>query len=170
MPYKDPEARAECKRRWAEANPEKVRAAQKRHYAANKDEKADYQRKYRSANRQKVYEWHAVYYKENKERISERNKAWSQDNVGKANAKTARYYAAKMHRTPPWANRKKIERIYELAAWTSRITGEQFEVDHVIPLQGNNVSGLHVENNLQVIPRSENRVKNNRWTHGSIFG
>jgi 5-methylcytosine-specific restriction endonuclease McrA len=43
-------------------------------------------------------------------------------------------------------------------------TGINYEVDHIIPLQGKLASGLHVYNNLQIITQSENRSKNNKYT------
>ena len=163
MPYKDPKERAACKLRWAKANPEKVRATAKKHYAANKEDKAAYQKEYRAANREKVSEWHKDYYVANKEKITARNKRWAQVNSGKVNAKTVKYYAAKLQRTPPWANMKKIERIYQLASWASRFIVRPLHVDHIIPLQGGDISGLHVETNLQILFGSENQSKCNRW-------
>ena len=71
--------------------------------------------------------------------------------------------AEKKRKTPAWANLKKIERIYQLSAWASKFTDEPLEVDHIIPLKGDLISGLHVEHNLQIISKSENRAKNNRW-------
>jgi 5-methylcytosine-specific restriction endonuclease McrA len=59
--------------------------------------------------------------------------------------------------TPRWADRNTISAIYRKA----RELG--MTVDHTIPLQGKNVSGLHVENNLQIIPKSENSSKGNRF-------
>jgi len=50
-----------------------------------------------------------------------------------------------------------------LAKWCSKVTGIQYEVDHIIPLQGKKVCGLHTANNLQVIPMSDNRKKNNQF-------
>lgn len=54
--------------------------------------------------------------------------------------------------TPPWADMAKIEEIY-------RNCPPNFEVDHVIPLRGKRISGLHVETNLQYLPMEENRRK-----------
>lgn len=59
--------------------------------------------------------------------------------------------------TPRWADRIAISAIYRKA----RELG--MTVDHTIPLQGKNVSGLHVEHNLQILPRSENSSKGNRF-------
>jgi hypothetical protein len=61
------------------------------------------------------------------------------------------------NRTPAWADRNAINAIY-LRARDLGMT-----VDHVVPLRGRNVSGLHVESNLQIIPRSENSSKGNRF-------
>jgi len=84
-------------------------------------------------------------------------------NRDKLKARTSLNRAKRLKRAPKWANLKKIERIYMLAQWASRFTNEPLEVDHIIPLQGEMVSGLHVEDNLQIIPRSENRRKKNKW-------
>jgi len=61
---------------------------------------------------------------------------------------------AKRKQVPPWADVEKIKQIY-----LNRPKG--FHVDHIIPLQGKLVSGLHVENNLQYLPAKENISKHN---------
>jgi hypothetical protein len=66
-------------------------------------------------------------------------------------------HAAKLQRTPAWANHDKIKEVYENCP-------EGHEVDHIIPLQGDLVSGLHVENNLQYLTKYENCSKGNRYT------
>jgi hypothetical protein len=60
---------------------------------------------------------------------------------------------------PPWADREAIQAIY---AEARKLTGIPHEVDHIEPLLGKNSSGLHVEYNLRVITRTENRRKGNR--------
>ena len=78
-------------------------------------------------------------------------------------ARASKNRSEKLKRSPAWANKKKIERVYQLAAWAFKYTDESLEVDHIIPLQGKNISGLHVENNLQILTRSENRGKCNSF-------
>ena len=74
--------------------------------------------------------------------------------------------SAKLQRTPTWLTEfdlVKIKCLYLLAAMRSRESGYDWHVDHIIPLQGEFVSGLHVPNNLRVIPALENMRKNNRY-------
>ena len=70
--------------------------------------------------------------------------------------------AAKLQRTPSWADLSAIQRMYVEARRKTRKTGIDHHVDHVIPLQGKTVCGLHVANNLQVLTASENGRKYNK--------
>lgn len=86
-----------------------------------------------------------------------RHRLWQQANPGKANANTYKYRTAKTRQMPNWADLEKIQAVYIEAA-TKGLT-----VDHVIPLQGRLVSGLHVHNNLQLLTHAENVRKSNRF-------
>jgi hypothetical protein len=81
----------------------------------------------------------------------------------KRQASRAKREAAKMRRTPAWADNEAIAAVYIEARRMTAITGIQHEVDHIVPLQGRLVSGLHVENNLQILTGSENARKCNRF-------
>jgi len=80
-------------------------------------------------------------------------------------AKTRKRKAAKLQRTPSWltsAQKKQIEQFYLEASEISKLVGEFYTVDHIVPLQGRTVSGLHVPWNLQILSKSENSAKGNR--------
>jgi hypothetical protein len=87
-------------------------------------------------------------------------------NKHKLNARTRKRQAAKIQRTPAWltdVDNWMIEEAYELAVLRTKVTGILWEVDHVLPLQGKSVSGLHTPHNLQVIPMAQNRSKLNKF-------
>lgn len=65
--------------------------------------------------------------------------------------------------TPVWANKSKIKEFYLKAVILTKETGIIHEVDHIIPIKGKHVCGLHVESNLQIITQTENRKKGNRF-------
>lgn len=71
----------------------------------------------------------------------------------------------KSEATPHWVNKIEVRNIYVEAKTLTKITGVQHDVDHIIPLKGKNVCGLHVESNLRVITADENRRKHNQF-HG----
>lgn len=78
---------------------------------------------------------------------------------------SARRRATKLNATPKWLSKHQLEHIkayYETAAVLSKEWGVQMDVDHIIPLMGKNVCGLHVPWNLQVMIHVANREKSNR--------
>lgn len=96
----------------------------------------------------------------------ERLNRFNKDNPHKRLARTRRRQAAKLMRTPAWLTDDDLwmmEQAYELAALRTQMFGFPWHVDHIIPLQGKTVSGLHVPTNLQVIPGAENVRKSNSW-------
>lgn len=114
-------------------------------------------------NKQKHSELNHKWYEENKRHHLEKSKQWYEQNrhrkLETTNAREKRCVLA----TPTWADRELIKELYALAQKLTEQTGVPHEVDHVIPLQGNEVSGLHVPDNLQVITRDENRRKANKY-------
>jgi hypothetical protein len=99
--------------------------------------------------------------------IKDNVKKWSKENPVKILAHTRRQQTKRLMRYPKWItadDRWMIEQAYELAALRTKLFGFQWHVDHVIPLQGKLVSGLHVPHNMQIIPARDNRNKSNRFT------
>jgi 5-methylcytosine-specific restriction endonuclease McrA len=77
----------------------------------------------------------------------------------------ARRRAAKLKAVPKWADSKAIKRIYWEARLLRRVFRADVEVDHIVPLQGRHVCGLHWEENLQIVFKKVNRIKSNRFTN-----
>lgn len=99
------------------------------------------------------------------EGIKASKKLYKQRNAPKVLASTIKRRASKLQRTPAWLTQEDlwmIEQAYEIAKVRTKLFGFAWHVDHVIPLQGKEVSGLHVPNNLQVIPWRDNVVKANK--------
>lgn len=73
--------------------------------------------------------------------------------------------ASLLKRTPAWLTKEhlqSIRNIYKECHSLNTTSPERYEVDHIVPLQGKTVSGLHVPWNLQILPMSENRKKGNK--------
>ncbi len=115
-----------------------------------------YSREYYLKNRKRMRQYNEEYKLANKEKCKKYDRDWVKNNPKSHSAKIARYRTAKLQRTPKWADLKAIKEFYE-----NRPDG--MHVDHIIPLRGINVSGLHVENNLQYLTPSENCAKYNRF-------
>lgn len=103
-------------------------------------------------------------YQKHKEAALLTKKVYREKNKGKINAFCAARKKVVKQRTPSWLtdfDRIKIRCMYQLSAMYTRENNESWHVDHVIPLQGVMVSGLHVPNNLQVIRGLDNIKKKN---------
>lgn len=88
---------------------------------------------------------------------------WKLNNPEKVLAQLAHRRARKLKATPAWADKAAILAIYKECVRITKETGILHQVDHIIPLNGILVSGLHVESNLQIITAEENNKKNNSF-------
>ena len=106
------------------------------------------------------------YYEVDPDKKKKLNSNYKVNNASKVNAATAKRRAAKLLATPRWLTTEhyvQIENFYIVAKKLETQTGIKHHVDHIVPLQGNNVSGLHVPWNLQVIKAEDNIRKGNRF-------
>lgn len=125
---------------WASENRDRYRANAKRSYENNRASRIAF-----------TMECH----KKNPEILARSQKKYRQRHAGTVNAKNSARQARQLQAVPKWADLGKIKQFYE-----SCPSGHH--VDHIIPLRGKNVCGLHCENNLQFLPAAENMAKGNR--------
>lgn len=115
--------------------------------------------------------YHQEYYKQNQDHLKSYFRDYYQGNKPYYNKKTADYRAKKLRATPPWLTEKHQEQIiqvYKHARECEMLSGDKYHVDHIVPLQGKNISGLHVPWNLQVLPADINISKKNK-TEGEEY-
>jgi len=111
-------------------------------------------------------ECYKEYYKEYYENCKESQKKYAKSNRDIINSRTAKIRAKKLQATPPWLTEKHLSDIvtyYTQSKTLEKATGIKYHVDHIVPLQGKNVCGLHVPWNLQVLTAPENIAKKNHY-------
>lgn len=125
----------------------------------------EYISKYRTDNKDKLIEYGIEYREKNQEKVKQSRADWAKNNPEKRATTEAKRRAAKLHATPIWYESEKefIEFVYKCRQELSNSTGVQHDVDHIIPLQGKNVCGLHCIANLQIITQTENCKKSNKF-------
>lgn len=129
-------------------NREAKKASIKKYYIANKERILDNEKARSLVNAEHIRAVKAIYRKNNPQKIRELNG-------------TRR--AIERRAMPLWADRERIKEIYKLAHEIWATTGVEQHVDHIIPLRGKFVSGLHVPENLQVISAKDNLSKSNKY-------
>jgi hypothetical protein len=105
-------------------------------------------------------------YQKHKEKRLDYIKEWCKNNPEKVLDRNARRRARKQQAYPMWLSEKdKIDiRVkYTMARWLSYTCFQQYHVDHIVPLKGDTVCGLHVPWNLQVLSATENLRKNKHF-------
>lgn len=92
---------------------------------------------------------------------------WVQENKESVRKAALKRYRAYKQQTPKWLtdeDKLMIQSFYATALFCSKSLGVNYHVDHIVPIQGKDVCGLHVPWNLQVITQAENSRKKNH--HG----
>jgi hypothetical protein len=137
-------------REWRQNNAAEVRAKKATTYADNAEKVKASVYEYRRNNKAKIKIASRLRYLETKVAMRPTR---------------AQNAASRKKRTPKWltdTDRKAMISIYETCAMLTKTTGTKHEVDHILPLQGEYVSGFHVPANLQILTQFENRSKGNR--------
>jgi len=143
-------------KQWREKNLEKHKELNRKWFNENKERKKHAGYEWHRKNPEKQKEYTKKYFFANREKCNKRTREWSKNNPDKANAVTAKRVAQKLKATPPWFEKEKVAFVYKKAQEYG------FQVDHVIPLRGKNVCGLHCWSNLQLLDATLNRSKSNR--------
>lgn len=128
-------------------------------------------------NKEEVKDKKHQWYLENREQVMDAaktcptsikrvyQKAWKERNILWVRADTKARRRKHRQATPPWLTSKQkaeIRQIYQIAITMTKTTGEKYVVDHIVPLRGEGVCGLHVPWNLRVVTREENLKKSNK--------
>jgi len=155
----------ETNRRWRANNVKHCQDYHSSYYIVNKEKINICSQHWSKLNKEHLQQLNKKWNIKNKEHKRSTNKHWIQNNKDRCNTSTAKRRATKLNATPKWLTQDQLEQIaefYTLAHHISKQTGIKQNVDHVIPLQGEEVCGLHVPWNLQVIPAVDNLSKGNR--------
>ena len=166
----------ECEVVRRDMNRERFRERWREYAARNPDKASAWKRRNPDKNRELNLAWHeqhpevrqaarAKWLAANPEKAKEQNRQWFKVNVAESRAKASKRRAAKLQRTPAWMTQDDhwlIREAHDLAALRTLLTGLPWDVDHILPLQSEVVSGLHVPWNLRVVPATVNRSKGNR--------
>lgn len=169
--------------KWRANNPDRNlelgRINSKDRYEKKKEEIKERNRIWQKTHRAQLNAKQRENYRKDGESIRLSNREWRNRNIDKAkaiekqsrikhrdayNERNRRRQAAQLLRVPPWSDRKKCREIYAECARITAETGVLHHVDHVIPLQGKKVSGLHVHENLQILTAIDNVKKANKFT------
>lgn len=123
---------------------------------------SQYQKERRLHKKEDLQIYNQTWAKANPIRKKIAKKLWVEDNYDKVLSYNSSRRSGKKRATLP-GYEKEVEEIYWLARDLRTITGENYQVDHVVPLKGKNVCGLHVPWNLQVLPSDLNMSKGNKF-------
>jgi hypothetical protein len=93
------------------------------------------------------------------------SKRYRQNNYGQYASYAAKRKAQKINATPPWFETVEVQQLYDEAARLTELTGIPFHVDHIVPLQNDQVCGLHCLANLQILVWVDNLSKNNTFVN-----
>ena len=183
----DIENRSTKARAYEETNRERIYAKNRQYYEQNKGRISAQRQISRAENREAISARYKVWVAENADRLREcwrsyrsthrvqiakQRKRYSQAYYVAVKAADPSYFARKssdrraliLQAKPAWADDARIAEFYKTAHEVGMLTGEWYHVDHIVPLRGKTVCGLHTDANLRVMQGMENiRKSNKHW-------
>lgn len=177
----DKEKRKAYKKLWAAANPDKVKAARRKWRETNRAVDRAVTEQWRAENKERMSAKHKEWLFVNSEHVAEytriykdrpevkerrrvRSIKWHAENRAySAEKQSQRRIRAKFPLSP--THQAEIEGMYQFCK-----IFPGFEVDHIVPINGKIVSGLHVPWNMQVLVKTENRRKSNKFNEENLSG
>ena len=169
-------------------NPDKVKESSRNQYAKNREKilanakinlhDLEIKRQYREREKETIAIRVAAWQKANKDKCVARSARYRErfpdagkeyyrkimeTNPGSINARLAKRRCQKKNAVVAWKNDFFIREIYQLSSLRTKLTGINWHVDHIVPLQSDIVCGLHWEGNMQIIPAKHNSAKRNRY-------
>jgi hypothetical protein len=153
---------AQYMRLYRAKNLEKARATDRASKLRNRDKVLVRKAAYRKAAAAKIRGYNAEYQRKNAVVALAWRKRWAKDHPEVYRSAKAVRRAREANAMPQWVDRAALDAIYAERERLVRETGVQYHVDHMEPLGGEDVCGLHVPWNLQIIPALENSRKSNR--------
>ena len=152
---------AECYSRYHKDNREKMVARVAEYHKKNKEKRTIYSKEYYRKNKKELDEKGVEYRKNNKAKSYARGVRYREANKEKVRAQWGERRARKLQQTPQNADMVVIMLYYAVCSETNDILGDTFfHVDHIQPLSK---SGLHHEDNLQILEASLNLLKSDKW-------
>ena len=151
------ECNKDAARQWSALNPDKVKESQRRSRLKNRQKNKQCQRRWYEANKEKHIAVTREWAENNKDKTRKSSSDYRKRNKSRFAAYAAARKAREINATPKWVDLEIVQDFYLEAKYHGLV------VDHIVPLQGKNVCGLHVEHNLQLLTTEENCKKSNKW-------
>ena len=150
------------KKKYRTKNKDLINSNNSNYYETHKNELLFNKRSYYIKNKENKKQ----YYLDNIEHITVTKARYAKRKASSFAATSARRRALKLQATPSWldqSHKSQIESIYSLTRLLTNLFNIKLEVDHIVPLRGVNCRGLHVPWNLQILTKSDNCSKGNRY-------
>jgi hypothetical protein len=144
------------------------RARARSYYSENSEDRRAYRKNYYSENRVDILKWHEGYRVANRSQLSANAREFYAKNAEVLRKDAARRRAERSKRVVDWGveteylTQERLAELFIMAKILEGRTGVRYAVDHMLPLRAKLVCGLHIWNNLQVIPESLNQAKKNK--------